>query len=362
MVRFVKYTLVVSLLKSSLGSEWLSTSLVGTFRTFKLVNLNRLLAKPFIYRGRVFFFSPLIQTSRKFGFNQTYHTLLCIFMWSVSKGTDNSTVHPLTFFLMLLFLFGRLRNLYLILYSSAFNPLTGEMKRVASNPDLVINRPHSPLPSSPISRRASPGNLGTSRDVHIANRPCVFRKISSPLASPSSPVMSTRRRRTLSESNKPELLSPVIPKRIMAKTVSSPVQTRKPLMSQATPCPESNVSPPISPVSSPWEPSFVPPKSRPATPYISSASPPLHAPENKDRLPHIAQSHNPRLVRPLSPIRMPLDSNRGLFNISPVLGARESDSNGEECESCCDLQEKVNNFLQSMSLEENWRKMLLRRK
>ena len=254
---------------------------------------------------------------------------------------------------MLLLLFGRLQNLYLILYSSAFNPLTGEMKRVASNPDLVINRPHSPLPSSPISRRASPGNLGTSRDVHIANRPCVFRKISSPLASPSSPVMSTRRRRTLSESNKPELLSPVIPKRIMAKTVSSPVQTRKALMSQASPCPESNFSPSISPVSSTWEPSFIPPKSRPATPYISSTSPPLHAPENKDRLPHIAQSHNPRLVRPLSPIRMPLDSNRGLFNISPVLGARESDSNGEECESCCDLQEKVNNFLQSMSLEEN---------
>lgn len=186
----------------------------------------------------------------------------------------------------------------------------------------------------------------------------IQRKISSPLptgANTSSPL--SIRRRALSESPVEALISPVIPRKYFDfENCYSPGNSKlQGGVSRVKSCPV------IKAVSNEKMNEFslpltVIPLSR--SPSISACSTLKSADQNKstcspltadNRLPRIHQTHSPRLVRRSKTAN---ECTRELFNVSPIMD-QSANSEPDNNDIQCDVTDKVEYYLYSMSVEDD---------
>lgn len=186
-----------------------------------------------------------------------------------------------------------------------------------------------------------------------------YRKISSPLPAGKMTSPLCGRRRAQSESPAEALISPVIPRRCF-----SPKQLNKGV-SRVMSCPmlraDSNEytnklipSPPVSPRFNFEELSLGGAKTLGnRTKFITtpiSAYPVLKTPE-QDRLPRIHQTRCSSMLTSGAQ-KTPTESARELFNVSPVMGQSAVPTNRHSINNQCDVTDKVQYFLHSISVEE----------
>ena len=213
-------------------------------------------------------------------------------------------------------------------------------------------QPQSPL----FSRCSSQESLDDNSLIRSTGMRMLHRKISSPL-----PTRRLIRRRALSETPAEALISPVVPRRCF-----SPKQLRIGV-SRVKSCPiisadsnerlnNSSPSPPLSPRFTFKEVSSGGAQlhNRTLTKFYTapvSACPTLKT-ANQERLPRINQTRcSPMLV---SAHETPTESARELFNVSPVMGdSADSTSRLNDNNSQCDVNDKVQYFLHTISAEED---------
>lgn len=220
------------------------------------------------------------------------------------------------------------------------------LRKSRSSHDVTGEDPR-PL-SSFLSRYSSQESLDDNLMIRSTALRMPDRKISSPLPAGMKMSPLCMRRRTQSGSPAEALISPVVPRRC-----SSPLQLKKGVprvMSCPTITSDSNEhvslltpSPPVSPRYT-----FEEGSHKLITTSIS-ACPALKATE-QERLPWIHQTRSPMLVRA---DRTPTESERALFNVSPVMGQSDDTINRLDNNSQCDVIDKVQYFLHTLTAEED---------
>lgn len=185
------------------------------------------------------------------------------------------------------------------------------------------------------------------------------RKISSPLPSVKMIGSMRMRRRALSESPAEALISPVVPRRCLSprelnkgvpRAISCPAITSDTNEQANQPTP----SPPISPRYNFEDLALNDAESQTRTKFVTTptrASSQLKS-ADQDRLPRINQTRCGSML--IRPHKAPTESARELFNVSPVLGqSADTTIDGHNSEIQCDVADKVQYFLHTLSVEED---------